>query len=127
MLRHLTSFALCLLLLTAPALAQTATADAAKEEALKKRVVEWGTSKNVTVKLKSGEKIKGRIAEISDEHFAVQFVAQGKVTSREVRYSDIKGISEKGNAGNIAAGVVIGSLAAIGVVTTVMLVVIASN
>jgi hypothetical protein len=69
MLRHLTSFALCLLLATAPALAQTATADVAKEEALKKRVVEWGTNHNVTVKLKSGEKVKDRIAEISDEHF----------------------------------------------------------
>lgn len=127
MLRHFTSCALCLLLLAAPALAQTATADAAKEEALKKRVVEWGTNKNVNVKLKSGEKVKGRIAEISDEHFAVQFVEKGKVTSREVRYSEIKGISEKGNAGDIAAGIVIGSLAAIGVVATVVLVAIASN
>ncbi|MFN7947523.1 MAG: hypothetical protein U0Z53_19395 [Blastocatellia bacterium] len=127
MLRHLTSFALCLLLATAPALAQTATADAAKEEALKKRVVEWGTNRNVTVKLKSGEKVKGRIAEISDEHFAVQFVEKGKVTSREVRYSEIKGISEKGSAGDIAAGVAIGSLAAIGVVAIFLLVAITNN
>src|SRR2546423_15308224 len=83
-------------LLTSPALPQTAGSAAdqqkAQEEQLKKRVVEWGTNKNVSVRLKSGGKVQGRLTEIRDDGFAVQFVEKARVTSREIRYSDVKGI-----------------------------------
>ena len=51
-----------LLLLTGvgnPAFAQTS-----KAESLRRKVIEWGTNKLITVKLNSGEKLKGRVAEI---------------------------------------------------------------
>ncbi|HZS07126.1 MAG TPA: hypothetical protein VFD58_19980 [Blastocatellia bacterium] len=118
-------------LLIQPALPQPAVSAAdqqkAREEQLKQRVVEWGTNKNVTVKLKSGGKVQGRLAEIRDDGFALQFVEHGQVTSREIRYGDVKGISEKGNAGNIVGGIIVGTLAAVGVTAIVVLVAVTSH
>jgi hypothetical protein len=79
--------------------AQTNSPSPTQVEEFKRRVVEWGTNRNVSVKLKSGDKLKGRIAEIKDEYFAVQFVDKGQVTTREVPYADVKSISAKGKGG----------------------------
>ncbi|MFN0119262.1 MAG: hypothetical protein ACKV2V_02040 [Blastocatellia bacterium] len=96
----------------------------ATPEIFKKFVVEHGTNTQVNVRLKSGEKLKGRIADINDEFFALQFVEKGKISTREIRYDDLKTLSEKSNAGNIATGIAVGALAAAGVVMTVLLIAI---
>lgn len=63
----------------------------------KRRVVELGTNQNVKLKLQSGEMLEGRIAEIQNDLFVLQFVNQNsQVQTRELRYSDVKKISPKG-------------------------------
>ncbi len=128
MLKPTLSFLLCLLFVV-PGVAQTTNKQLEKEAKLKQRIVEWGTNKNVAVKLKSGEKVEGRIAEIKEDIFAVQFVAKDKVTSREVRYSDVNKISGKdgGKAGKIVGYTALGVLAGVGVVMLVVLAAWASN
>ena len=112
-----------------PAWAQTKTTSPEKQAEFKKRVVEWGTNKSVAVKLKSGEKLDGRIAEIKDDLFAVQFVDKDKVTSHEIRYSDVNKISGKAGskAGRIAGYTALGVLAGVGVAFLVVLGIWANN
>ncbi len=83
----------------------------------------------MAIKLKSSEKLAGRIAEIKEDVFAVQFVDKDKVTSREIRYSDIDKISSKdgGKAGKVAGYTVLGVLAGVGVVFIVVFGMILAN
>ena len=103
-----------------PLATRTTLASATKQEAQeakhKKRIVEWGTNKNVAVKLKSGSKVEGRIAEIKDANFAVQLVENGQVVNRDINYSDVDKISGKGDTsgGKIAGWIVLGAAAAVG-------------
>lgn len=114
------SWLLVVTLASLPTLARTATTSLSKQQAQeakhKKRIVEWGTNKNVSVKLKSGSKVDGRIAEIKDENFVVQLVENGQVVSRDVRYSEVDKLSAKGetSGGQVAGFIVIGALAALG-------------
>ncbi|HEX4947347.1 MAG TPA: hypothetical protein VFZ34_11810, partial [Blastocatellia bacterium] len=124
----ITWFIVCALLVV-PGFAQTNNKQLEKETKLKQKIVEWGTNKNVSVKLKSGEKIDGRIAEIKDEVFVVQLVDKDKVTSRDMRYSDVNKISEKdgGKAGRIAGYTALGVLAGIGATFLVIWAVLANS
>ena len=115
MFRHALSLTLTLLL-TCTAATNFAFAKQPKDVKLKQKIVEWGTNKNVTVKLNSGSKIEGRIADIQDANFTVQLVENGQVISREIRYSEVDKISAKGEAsgGKIAGWIVLGAAAAVG-------------
>jgi hypothetical protein len=128
MLKQPLSFLLCALLVVS-GFAQTNNKQLEKEAKLKQKVVEWGTNKNVSVKLKSGEKLAGRIADIKDDIFALQFVDKDKVTSREIRYSDVDKISTKdgGKAGRVVGYTALGVLAGVGVFMVVILSIWARN
>ena len=119
---------LCLLLVGAvPAFAKPQKQT--KEEKAKKQIVAWGTNKNIGVKLTSGEAVDGRIAEIRDDIFTVQFVKDGKIATRDVRYDEVKKLSGKdgGKAGKIAGYTALGVLAGVGVVIVTVLTVWANN
>ena len=119
---------LCLLLVgAAPAFAKPQKQT--KEEKSKKQIVEWGTNKNIGVKLNSGEAVAGRIAEIKDDLFTVQFVKDGKITTRDVRYDEVKKLSGKdgGKAGKIVGYTALGVLAGVGVVIVAVLAAWANN
>ena len=128
MLKQTLCLLLCVLFVV-PGFAQSNNKQLEKETKLKQRIVEWGTNKNVAVKLKSGEKLDGRIAEIKDDLFAMQFVDKDKVTSREFRYSDVDKISGKdgGKAGKVVGYTALGVLAGVGVFFLVVLGVWARN
>lgn len=128
MLKQTFALLLCLLLVF-PSLAQTNNQQQEKETKLKQKLVEWGTNKNVALKLKSGEKIEGRIADIKDELFVVQLVDKDKVTSRDIAYSAVDKISAKdgGKAGKVAGYTALGVLAGVGVVLLVMVGIWANN
>lgn len=94
MLRKICSLSLSGLLIFAfafpPALAQSAAA-----EKLRARVIEWGPNKAVAVQLKSGEKLQGRIAAIRDDALTIQFLQQGKIDTRDFRWSELHKVSLK--------------------------------
>lgn len=128
MLKQIITLLLCVWFVV-PATAQTNNKQLEKETKLKQKVVEWGTNKNVSVKLKSGEKLEGRIADIKDDIFAVQFLDKDKVASRELRYSDVDKISARdgGKAGKVAGYTALGVLAGVGVFMLVMVGIWANN
>ena len=95
----------------------------AKAESLRRKVIEWGTNKPVALQLKSGEKLKGRLADIKFDIFAIQCIEQGKIVTRALRWDDLNKVSldsrdEKARkiGGWIAIGV-LATLAAVVVVT----------
>lgn len=114
------SILLALLLLTS-ATTQPAFAQFAPAEKFRARVVEWGPNKRVAVKLKSGDQVQGRIAEIKDATFLIQLLEKGQVTSREINYSDIKKLSAKGDheGAKVVGYIVIGALAALGTIVLI--------
>ena len=128
MLKPIIAVLLCVLFVI-PGTAQTNHKQLEKEAKLKQKIVAWGTNKNVAVNLKSGEKLEGRIAEIKDDLFVVQFVDKDKVTSRAINYSDVDKISGKdgGKAGKIAGYTALGVLAGVGVAFLVVLGIWANN
>ncbi|HZS05645.1 MAG TPA: hypothetical protein VFD58_12465 [Blastocatellia bacterium] len=104
------------------------TSQQSQEEQYKKQVVDWGTNKPVSVRLKSGDRVEGRIAGIRDDVFTVQMVEKGKVTSRDVRYSEVRSLKEKnGRAGKIVGYTTLGILAGVGVTFLVILAIVAAN
>ncbi len=128
MLKQTLSFLLCALFVM-PGFAQVNNKQLEKEAKLKQKIVEWGTNKNVAVKLKSGEKLEGRIAEIKETLFAVQFVDKDKVTAREISYSDVDKLSGKdgGKAGKVVGYTALGVLAGVGVMFLIVLGIWARN
>ncbi len=61
---------------------------------LKQKVVAVGTEQNVRIKLKSEEMLKGRIAEIKNDSFTLQFVdTTGQVINQVIAYGDLSKIS----------------------------------
>ncbi|HEX4946288.1 MAG TPA: hypothetical protein VFZ34_06485 [Blastocatellia bacterium] len=115
MFRHAVSLLLAVLL-TSTLATNFAFAKQSDEAKLKQKIVAWGTNKTVSVKLKSGSKIDGRLADIKDISFAVQLVENGQVTTREINYSDVQNISAKGDTSGakIAGWIVLGAAAAVG-------------
>ena len=115
MFRHALSLTLSLLLMCTLA-TNFAFANQPAEAKFKQKIVAWGTNKNVAVKLKSGGKIVGRLAEIKDTNFTVQLVENGQVATREISYGDVEKISGKGDTsgGKIAGWIVLGAVAAVG-------------
>lgn len=116
------SFALSVLLLTIAG--QPAFAQSAKAESLRRKVIEWGTNKPVTAKLNSGEKVKGRIAEIKFDTLALQLVEQGKIVTRDLRWDDLNKVSldsKDQKARKIGGLIAIGALVTIAIVVVVAL------
>lgn len=115
-------------LVTSPTLA-AATKQEAQEAKHKKHIVEWGTNKNVSVKLKSGSKVEGRITEIKDAIFSVQLLENGQVINRDISYSEINKLLGKdgGKVGKVIGYSALGVLAGVGIFTLVMVAVWANN
>ena len=109
-----------LLLLTAnPAVAQSSQA-----ESLRRRVIEWGVNKPITAQLKTGEKLKGRIAEIKFDTLSVQLLEQGKIVTRDLRWDEMNKVSldsKDEKARKIGSFIAIGVLATLAVVIVVAL------
>ena len=83
-------------------LAASAQTKPAPEIKFKRQVVECGTNQNVKVRLAAKERLEGRIAEIRNDSFTLQFVDQtGQVTSREIAYTELSKVSK---VGGIKAG-----------------------
>lgn len=97
-----------------------ASAQSAQTESLRRKVIEWGTNKPITAQLKTGEKLKGRIAEIKFDTLAVQLLEQGKIVTRELPWDDLNKISLNSKDEKARK---IGGFIAIGVLVTIAVVI----
>lgn len=125
MTHYLSCGLLTLLLLTTPfRLTFAQSSPSAKTESLRRKVIEWGTNQPVSVKLNSGEKLKGRIAEIKFDTLAVQLLEQGKIVTRDLRWDEMNKVSldrRDEKARKIGGFIALGVLATLAVVVVVVL------
>ncbi len=113
------SFALSALLLFT-ALVNPAFAQSSKAENLRRKVIKGGTNKPLAVKLNSGEKLKGRSAEIKFDTLTMQLVEQGKIVTREVRGDEMNHVSLVSKNKKVRK---IGGFIALGVLVTLAIVI----
>lgn len=122
MSRYLSFFLMAMMMLTA--LTNPAVAQSSQVESLRRKVSKWGTNNPVTAKLSSGEKVKGRIAEIKSDTLALQFVEQGKIVTRELRWDNLNNVtldSKDEKARKIGVFIALGVLATLAIVVGVAL------
>ena len=99
-------------LLVAPGLS-AAPPQAVKGPTVREQVLEIALGSPVEVRLRSKQKLKGRMGEVSDEGFSVQHVKADKLETTKIAFSEVKSIKEVGQskhsrakmAGWIAVGV----------------------
>lgn len=122
-MNSLFSFGLiALILFIAPV--HRAMAQSSHSDSLRRQVIEWGANKPIAVQLKSGEKLKGRIAEIKTNTLDVQLLEQGKIVTREFRWDDLQKVSldsREEKARKVGKWIAIGTLAGIVVIVGVAL------
>lgn len=75
----------------------------AQAEKIKQKVEDLGVLKEVTVKLRSGEKLKGRISEIHHDTFSLKLEDPTQTIPRDISYAEVKSISGKHNGGGQVA------------------------
>jgi hypothetical protein len=75
--------------------AQPPSKQQAQAEKIKRRVADWGVLKQVTVKLESGDRLKGRVTEIEADFFTLRLEDRTQSATRDVRYAEVKSISAK--------------------------------
>jgi small nuclear ribonucleoprotein (snRNP)-like protein len=111
MLKKLLCILLSIGLLKVASLAQATS----PEVTFKTKIVNWGLEKNVTVKLKTGEQVKGHVTEIKDEFFVVQTAARG--TTRQVKFQEIDTLTGHIDWGAQKTRNYLGLVAALGLAT----------
>jgi hypothetical protein len=75
---------------------------------LKQKVLEIPPQSMVQVKLKTKEKLRGRLGQVTDEGFVIK-VAQGqKIEDRTVAFSDVKAIKAANAGSHVGRWIVVG-------------------
>lgn len=117
---------LAFVLVTALAGQGTAVAASNRQGAMKEQLLEIPTGSIVEVRTFARLRIRGRLAETSDQGFNVQTIQNGKLTSVPLAYDDVKSV--KIAAANESAGhktgrtigwIVVGGLAGLGALSLV--------
>jgi hypothetical protein len=115
-----------------PAAAKTAADRVGK---LKQKVLNVPEGSVVQVHTRGKENLRGRVGPVSDEGFTLKTVMGDKVVDRQLRFDETKSINvtktkyqpEGSQRGRTVGYVVLGGLAALGVILVVTLAVIASG
>lgn len=99
-----------------------ASAQSKAEIKFKRQILEWGTNQNIKLRLRSKEKLEGRIAEIKPASFVLQFVGvAGQIISREISYSELDKLSKHRDPGQEPGTRTMLIIAAVTVVLTLVI------
>ncbi|MFN0172177.1 MAG: hypothetical protein ACKV22_37730 [Bryobacteraceae bacterium] len=120
---------LVIFLVTTLAAQGTVAAASNKQEirpATKEQLLDIPTGSIVEIRTHGKDKIRGRLAETSDQGFNVQTIQSGKLTSVPLAYDDVKSVkvaaakeSPGRKAGRTVGWIVVGGLAGLGVLSLV--------
>jgi len=101
---------------------------------LKERLLEIPTGSIIEVRTQANEKIRGRLTETTNEGLSVQRFQNGKLETLAIAYSDVKSVKVTaakeppgGKAGKTAGWIILGGLAALGVLMLVGLIMMATG
>ena len=110
----------------APAAAPSSQAPTVQRPTLQEQVVEMPPGSLVEVRLKSKERVRGRLGEVSNEGFLVKQAKKDKVEDRKIAFGDVKSIKSVGKA-SAAGRAVLYVLAGAGVVFLILALIVASH
>ncbi|HEX4946285.1 MAG TPA: hypothetical protein VFZ34_06470 [Blastocatellia bacterium] len=96
-------------------------AQSSQADNLRRKVIAWGTNKPIAIKLKSGEMLKGRIADIKSDALSVQLLEQSRIVTRDLRWDDLNKFSLDTRDQKARK---VGGWIAAGVLTTVLIVIV---
>ena len=123
MLRETLSIALAFALL-APA--PGAAAQSGRKPSIKEQLIDIPTGSIVEVRTKAKQKYYGRLGEATNESFSVQQIKNEKLETVNLSFQDVKSVKIKAStdgrgpkAAKTAGWIVLGGLAALGVLTAV--------
>jgi hypothetical protein len=77
-------------------------------------VVKIDKGSAVEVRLKSKEKVRGRLGDVSSSGFTVQVTKNGAVTSRDIAFDDVKSLKRTGKPGKVGYVAMAVGFAAVG-------------
>lgn len=109
-------FLLALNLLALPVIQAQTSSDTRLEKARQEAGKLSGGRKKATVKMKTGEKYKGRITAVSQDSFT--FVKSDGGTSETISFADVDSIKKSGGIGT-GSWIAIGALAAVGTIVAI--------
>jgi preprotein translocase subunit SecF len=98
------------------------------KKSLKEKLVEIPPGSPVEVKLRTKEKFRGRLGDVSDEVFVVKVATGDKIEDRKVAFDDVKSVKkvEGTSAKKVAGYSVLAVGAAVGILVVVGLIAIAA-
>ena len=120
---------LAILLLLWSGLASGAPAqkpEVSRDQALKTQVIEIPAGSVVEVRLQDKQKLRGKLGAVTDAGFEVQTVRDGKISSLNLKFDEVKSIKLREKGMSIGAKITLGILAGLGVVFVIVMVAVAA-
>ncbi len=100
---------------------------ATKKPTLHEKVLEIPPGSRVQVRLKSKEKLRGRLGEVSDEGFVVQYAKGNQIEERTIGFDEVKSLKVKKGGTSTAVWVLAGVVAGIGALFLIVIVAFAAG
>ena len=111
-----------------PILSHPQQTDDSPQPKLKQKVVETPVQTMVEVRLRSKEKLRGRLGEVSDEGFALKVAQGNKIEDRQVAFADLKSFKAvEGKGTSKGPWIVLGVLAGVGATFLVIFLILAHS
>lgn len=99
-----------------------------KQKAFKQKVTGIASGAIIEVKLHNKETYRGRLGQLTDQGFTVQYAAGNTIKDKSVSFADLKSVKPvKTEVSNAVTWIVMGALAGVGVVVIVLLAAIMRN
>ncbi len=96
-------------------------AQVAQKPTLQEKVLEIPPGSRVQVRLKNKEKLRGRLGEVSNEGFVLQYARGNQIEERKISFDEVKSLKVKEGGSNALVWVLVGAAAGLGVFFVVLL------
>ncbi len=112
-----------------PANMQAIQGPSDQKPSLKAQFAMLPAGSTVQVKLKSKQKLRGRLGAINDSGFEMQYALGDRVLTQTFRYEEVNSMAlvERDKGRSLATNIVIGTLAGVGVLTLILVIACASG
>jgi hypothetical protein len=95
-------------------------AEGSEHPSLKEKVLDIPPQSLVEVRLRTNQKLQGRLGEVSDEGLILKVARTGKIEDRKVTFAELKSIRVVQGKAGTAGKVALGGLAAVGVIVGIL-------
>ena len=101
--------------------------EVSRDQALKGQLIEIPAGSVVEVRLENKQKLRGKLGTVSDAGFEVQTLRDGKISSLNLKFDEVKSIKLRGKGMSTGAKIALGILAGIGTFFVIIIVAVAAT